>query len=202
MAELADLIGGLHAQLLDRQRPLWDAWVVQGLADGRLVVVVKVSHAMADGVGAVTSFLPELMTVDPGAQFAATPQRARATTPGAAARVWDVIDEVAANTAVGLRVTAKLAPVAVKSALGTAAGSVRHILTGTSPHHADTVKPEQDEGAPRTRLNAALTERRSVAFAEVPLDDLRAISAAFSVTINDVFPHRDNLCAAPMDGNP
>ena len=113
-----------------------------------------------------------------------------------------MIDEVAANTAVGLRVTAKLAPVAVKSALGTAAGSVRHILTGTSPHHADTVKPEQDEGAPRTRLNAALTERRSVAFAEVPLDDLRAISAAFSVTINDVFPHRDNLCAAPMDGNP
>ena len=82
MAELADLIGELHAQLLDRQRPLWDAWVVQGLGDGRLVVVVKVSHAMADGVGAVTSLLPELMTVDPGAQFAATPQRARATDAG------------------------------------------------------------------------------------------------------------------------
>jgi len=46
MRELAELVGELHGQRLDRERPLWDAWVVQGLTDGRLVVVIKFSHAM------------------------------------------------------------------------------------------------------------------------------------------------------------
>ena len=75
----------------------------------------KVSDAITDGVGAVTSMLPELMTVDADAEFAAAPARARATMPGAAARVWDVIDEVAANTVVGIRIAVRLGPVAVKS---------------------------------------------------------------------------------------
>jgi len=51
LRELAALVEQLHAQPLDRARPLWDAWVVQGLTDGRLVVVMKFAHAMTDGVG-------------------------------------------------------------------------------------------------------------------------------------------------------
>jgi WS/DGAT/MGAT family acyltransferase len=46
---------------------------------------------------------------------------------------------------------------------------------------------EEDESSPRTLLNAPLTARRSVAFAAVAMDDLRAITAAFDVTVNDVF---------------
>ena len=69
MRELAALVDQLHAQPLDRDRPLWDAWVVQGLTDGRLVVVMKFAHAMTDGVGAVTSMLPQLMTTDQDAEF-------------------------------------------------------------------------------------------------------------------------------------
>jgi WS/DGAT/MGAT family acyltransferase len=187
MRELTALIGELHGQPLDRDRPLWDAWVVQGLADGRLVVMIKFSHAMTDGVGAVTSMLPELMTVDPDAKFAAPRERARATMPGAAAMLRDMIDEIAANTAVGVRITAKVAPAALKSVVRTALRSVRQLLPGGGPQGPGGVKSEENESSPRTLLNALLTARRSVAFAEVAMDDLRAITAAFDVTVNDVF---------------
>ncbi|MCH9728853.1 MAG: wax ester/triacylglycerol synthase family O-acyltransferase [Actinomycetia bacterium] len=186
MRELTAFIGEVHAQPLDRRRPLWEAWVVQGLSDGRLVVVIKFSHALADGVGAVTSLLPELMTADPHAEFV-EPQRSTATMPGLTERVRDAIDEVAANSATGLRVTAKLAPVAVKSVIGSAAASVRQLITGTEPQRATASDAQPDESSPPSRLNAPLTTRRSVAFAGVPMDDLHAITAAFGVTINDVF---------------
>ncbi|MGB0971948.1 MAG: wax ester/triacylglycerol synthase domain-containing protein, partial [Mycobacterium sp.] len=187
MRELTAFIGEVHAQPLDRRRPLWEAWVVQGLSDGRLVVVIKFSHALADGVGAVTSLLPELMTADPHAEFVEPPRSTTARMPGLTERVRDAIDEVAANSATGLRVTAKLAPVALKSVIGSAGGSVRQFITGTEAQRATASDAQRDESSPPSRLNAPLTTRRSVAFAGVPMDDLHAITAAFGVTINDVF---------------
>lgn len=185
MQELTTLIGELHAQPLDRNRPLWDAWVVQGLSDGRLVVLIKFSHAMADGVGAVTSVLPALMSGDPDAEFVSATQQDGAEMPDAAARAWDVIDEIAANTAVGVRIAARLGPVAVRSVVETARGSVHRLLAG-GPQRGDGPVPEKDESSPRTLLNAPLTARRSVAFAAVSMEDLRVITTTFEVTVNDV----------------
>ncbi len=191
MGELTTLIGELHGERLDRDRPLWDAWVVQGLADGRLVVVIKLSHAMTDGVGAVTSMLPRLMTTDPDAEFPATPKPAAARMPVAAAIALDIIDEIAANTAVGVRITAKVAPQAVKSVVksvvGTALRPVRRALPCGDPQRPDAPITDRDESSPRTLLNAPITARRSVAFAAVTMDDLRVITDAFDVTVNDVF---------------
>lgn len=186
MRELTALVGELHARPLDRRRPLWEAWVIQGLTDGRLAVAIKFSHAMADGVGAVTTLLPELMTADPAAEFEPAPDRspARAAMPGVAERVYDAIDEVAANTVTGIRLTTKLAPVAAKSLLSTAVGSARNLLTG--PRAQRTTEPGSDSSL-QTRLNAPLTPHRSVAFAGMPMQDLRAIADAFGVTVNDVF---------------
>lgn len=49
-AELCALIARIMGQRLDRERPLWEYWVVEGLADGRWAVLAKVHHCMADGV--------------------------------------------------------------------------------------------------------------------------------------------------------
>ena len=57
MNQLALLVGRLHGRRLTRDRPLWESWVIR-LEDGRLVVVFQFSHAMSDGVGAVTALLP------------------------------------------------------------------------------------------------------------------------------------------------
>jgi diacylglycerol O-acyltransferase len=187
MRELAALVDQLHAQPLDRDRPLWDAWVVQGLTDGRVVVVMKFAHAMADGVGAVTSMLPQLMTTDRDAEFPAVPERAPATMPGVAAMARDIIDEIAANTAGGVRVAVKVAPGTLKSVVGAALGSVRQLLLGGGGQRAGAPQSDVNQSSPRTRLNAPITARRSVAFAAVAMEDLRAITTAFDVTVNDVF---------------
>ena len=187
MRELAALVDQLHAQPLDRDRPLWDAWVIQGLTDGRLVVVLKFAHAMSDGVGAVTSMLPRLMTTDQYAEFPAAAERVPATLPGVASMVRDMVDEIAVNTAGGVRVAVKVAPGAVKSVVGTALGSVRQLLLGAGGERPRALQSEVDQSSPRTRLNAPITARRSVAFAAVAMEDLRAITAAFDVTLNDVF---------------
>ncbi len=186
MRELTALVGELHTQHLRRDRPLWEAWVVQGLADGRLVVVIKFSHAMADGVGAVTSMLPRLMTTDPDAEFAAMAQRGPPRMPVAVAMALDIIDEIAANTAVGVRIAVRLAPGAVKSVVGIALRPVRQLFANGGKHRPDAPR-DVDESSPRTVLNAPITARRSVAFAAVAMDDLRAITDAFGVTVNDVF---------------
>ncbi len=186
MRELAALVGELHAQRIRRDRPLWDAWVVQGLVDDRLVVVIKFSHAMADGVGAVTSMLPRLMTTDPDAEFAVMAQRALPRMPVAVAMAMDMIGEIAANTAVGVRIAVKLAPRAVRSVAGIALRPVRQLLPDSGPQGPDAA-PDMDESSPRTLLNAPITARRSVAFAAVAMDDLSTITDAFGVTVNDVF---------------
>ena len=46
-------MGRLMSQELDRAQPLWEAWIVEGLADGRWAVVSKVHHSMVDGVAGV-----------------------------------------------------------------------------------------------------------------------------------------------------
>ncbi len=43
-------MGRLMSQELDRHRPLWEAWMVEALADGRWALIMKIHHCMADGV--------------------------------------------------------------------------------------------------------------------------------------------------------
>lgn len=50
---LKRLAGRIFSQSLDRKRPLWELWVVEGLGDGRFALIAKVHHAMVDGMGGV-----------------------------------------------------------------------------------------------------------------------------------------------------
>ena len=52
MRDLLELTSRLHGTLLDRHRPLWEAHLVEGLADGRFAVYVKFHHSLIDGVSA------------------------------------------------------------------------------------------------------------------------------------------------------
>ena len=51
--QLRNLAGRFFSQRLDRSKPLWEVWVIQGLADGRFALISKTHHALVDGVAGV-----------------------------------------------------------------------------------------------------------------------------------------------------
>ena len=65
--ELLALCSRLHSTLLDRERPLWELNFIEGLADGRFAIYLKVHHALLDGVSA-QRLLQRILTKDPAAR--------------------------------------------------------------------------------------------------------------------------------------
>jgi diacylglycerol O-acyltransferase / wax synthase len=63
--ELLELTSRLHTSLLDRHRPLWELYVVEGLTDGRFAMYSKMHHALIDGISAM-KLMQRTLSVDPG----------------------------------------------------------------------------------------------------------------------------------------
>ena len=78
---LAGLVARVQSRPLDRSRPLWEMYLVEGLSGGRFAVITKTHHAMVDGLGALNAFLAA-STEDPGAAVGLFP----AATPPAVSR--------------------------------------------------------------------------------------------------------------------
>lgn len=80
--ELFHYVSLNHSTLLDRSRPMWEAHVIEGLADGRLALYTKVHHSLVDGVSALR-LLERTLSTDPDARDATAPWdirlRAKAT---------------------------------------------------------------------------------------------------------------------------
>jgi len=75
--ELQNLVGRVMSQHLDRARPLWEAWAVEGLDDGRWAMVSKVHHCMVDGVSSI-DLMSVLFDADANpARLAVAPWRSR-----------------------------------------------------------------------------------------------------------------------------
>ncbi|OBB86359.1 diacylglycerol O-acyltransferase [Mycobacterium colombiense] len=191
--ELADLCGHIAGLALDRDRPLWEMWVIEGL-HGRdaLSVVLKVHHAVVDGVGGA-NLLAQLCTAVPDAEPPEPAERAGAANPlhiaasgliGAALRPW------------------RLAKVVPATAL-TLAQTVLRARGGGQTMAAPFA-------APPTAFNGSFTRRRNVALTSVDLEDVKTVKRRFGVTVNDVvtalcagalrqyFQDRDALSDAPM----
>jgi diacylglycerol O-acyltransferase / wax synthase len=85
---LCELMGRLMSQLLDRERPLWECWVVEGLAEGRWAMIGKVHHSFVDGlsgVGLMSTWLDPLPVAPPAAsrpEAHASPARRKPPQPG------------------------------------------------------------------------------------------------------------------------
>lgn len=174
-AELARLVSELAALPLDRSRPLWELWVVEGLARGRTALVAKVHHALIDGV-AGAEILAGLLDLspdagsDPASGGAATERRE--PRPGSAAML--------------LR--------AARSLAGRPFGLARHSLQSAGAAlrglAAARRQPDGADGsaglAAPDALAGAITSRREVAFASESLETLRELRSAFGVKLNDV----------------
>jgi WS/DGAT/MGAT family acyltransferase len=171
-SELQDFLGQIVALPLDRQRPLWELYVVEGLEDGRQAVVVKMHHAALDGVsGAELSAVWLDLEADPPAESDEDdwqPDRVPTEIDLLVAAWAQLISSPAKAVRAGRRL--------VETAL--------HV----SEHNrvSGVVSPPSPFSAPRTSFNLAITPHRRVGLGEVSLEDLKVVKNDFDCTVNDV----------------
>ncbi len=170
--ELAECISEIASHPLDRGRPLWELWMVEGLEGGRVACVCKIHHTLADGV-ASARLLNEFLTREPEEEVVhdAPPWQSEAV-PSAGRRI-----------AMGLRDLGRFLPHAVRE-LSSAAREARRREAVTAQRHEE--QPPKPGTAPLTPLNRVLSPRRRFAMTELPLSRARAVRQAFGTTLNDV----------------
>ena len=173
-AQLSDLVAQLHSQPLDRKRPLWEIYLVDGLEDGYQAIVSKTHHAMVDGVGGMDlcAVLFDLSAEPPEAVVQAwspapLPSRTRLFAEAVVDRVREPVTSVrhAAAAAVG-------SPAAVTGGIVGTIGGAATLLRGGF--------------APRGPFSGPVGLTRRYAMAEMPLGDAKAIEHALGGTVNDV----------------
>ena len=175
--QLATLTARLHSEPLDRGRPLWEVWLVEGLSGDRCALVSKAHHALVDGLAGVgiVTVLFDLTDNAPPALEQPVPWAPRPA-PGRA--------ELALRGVRGAaRVPFKLAQRALDAARSPtdAAATALAAVEGLGEVAWATLNP-----APPTPLNVEIGRHRRVAFVRCPLEDLRRVRRAFGGTVNDV----------------
>jgi len=168
-AALAEQAGVLLSTALEADRPLWRMYLVRGLPDGGWALIAQIHHVLLDGVAAV-SVAGLLLDLDPDA-------------PADAAGRWSPTPAAGpvATTASGLR---DRAGAGARAALA-APGQVRE--AGTLAAQARAALAALTDGPAATALDAGTGPERAVAFARVPLDDLREAGRRHRATVNDLF---------------
>lgn len=174
--ELLDLTSRLHSQMLGRERPLWEAHVIEGLADGRVAMYTKMHHSMVDGIAAMR-ILAQVLTSDPDKRDMPPLWAPRASSPKPGSSVVETgkgiagIPMDAVRSALGITADAAGMPSAL---IKTLTKSVRNETSALSLY------------APRTMFNVPITGSRRFAAQGWPLERLRAVSKATRTTLNDV----------------
>ena len=184
--EMDDLVGEIASWQLDRRRPLWECWILDGLADdlddpagappsGRKVgFLVKMHHALADGVAAA-ALLANVFETEAGAMDPPPPihpWRPERTPSG-----WRLVLDALRD--------AKLNLLLLRSLVGRTFSGLRAVSRQRKESGVSPPRPILD--TPRTPFNGALTPHRRFATADLRFDDIRTVRAANpGITVNDV----------------
>jgi diacylglycerol O-acyltransferase / wax synthase len=173
--QLRTLVARLQARPLDRSRPLWEMYLVEGLADGRFAVITKTHHAMVDGISAM-DIGTVLLDVEPTPRETPAdewkPRPAPSRIDLFAAAVEDTLRR---PSQVLESVRGGLADVRATSGrvLGTAAGVAAFARTSL-------------RSPPSSPLNAEVGEQRRFGMTATSLDDYKMIRKQHGGTVNDV----------------
>jgi WS/DGAT/MGAT family acyltransferase len=184
LREMEVLVGKLHSQLLDRTRPLWRFFVVEGLPntpEGNKVMgfYSQLHHAAVDGQAAVAlaqiilDLTPEPRAIAPGEK---RPRKANLS-------MADMLSGIVVNQIEQYRKLARALPSAV--------GTLSSVLSDTAVKTAGGMiqgdpTVSNVSLAPRTAFNATLTAPRAFATASIPMADIKAVGKGLGATVNDV----------------
>lgn len=167
------LIEDLHEPPLDRNRPGFRLWLIEGLPEDRFAIYFKVHHSLVDGISATMRVIASLATAPrarPGAPFFAVDVGGRRPPPPPG-----VLAELAALTQSALHEATAIRDVSI--------GYLRKALRGMMSQPASGGRPF---GGPNLPLNDPIRTPRSFAMLALPLAEMRTVAHAFGGTINDV----------------
>jgi diacylglycerol O-acyltransferase / wax synthase len=171
--ELAEIAGHIASLPLNRTRPLWEMWAIEGVAGtdaqqgGRMAVMTKVHHAAVDGVTGA-NLMSQLCTTE-----------ADAPAPEPVDGVGGANEfEIALTGAVKFATR----PLRLANALTDTASTV--VKTVMRARSGQTMAPPF--GAPRTAFNDTITSHRNIAYAQLDLGDIKKVKDHFDVKVNDV----------------
>jgi WS/DGAT/MGAT family acyltransferase len=175
--QLRALAGRVFSQRLDRDKPLWEVWLVEGLEGNRFALLSKTHHSLVDGVSGA-----DLMTVmfdvsrEPAVPPAAEPGWQPGPLPTRTELLTEALVERATQPAEIVRTlrSAVRGPRQFASGLMEAAGGVGALARGT-------VRP-----APASPYNGDIGPHRRFTWVRVALDDIKAIKNSLGGTVNDV----------------
>jgi diacylglycerol O-acyltransferase / wax synthase len=182
--ELAEVCGHIASVPLDRSKPLWEMWLIEGVDGakiddgGPLALMIKVHHAAVDGVSAA-NLLETLCDFEPDAP-PPDPVEGIGQPPGWAIAADGLVRFVTRPWQL-TRVVPETAAMVVKT--------VSRAVSGTSMAAPFT--------APRTRFNDELTSERSIALVQLDLKDVKKVKNQHGVKVNDVVMA---LCAGALRG--
>ncbi len=175
--QLRALAGRVFAQQLDRDKPLWELWLVEGLEGGRFAMLSKTHHSLVDGISGV-----DIMTVlfdtsedpvvppDPGSRWLARPLPSSAQLLGEAlVERATVPAELARTVRAVFRTPRQMARGVVEAAAGVGAMA----WAGINP-------------APPSPYNAEIGPHRRFTWVRTELSDMKAIKDELGVSVNDV----------------
>ena len=172
--QLRALVGRIMGQQLDRTKPLWEIWIVEGVAEGRWAMVSKTHHALVDGVSG-TELLAVIMDLSPEATILDPDDWAPSPAPGRVELMAEAVGDLLRSPYEQIR--------AVRAATRVPRQALRQALDvarGVSSM-AGIVRP-----TPLSSLNGPLGPHRRYDWAATTVDDVKRVRKVLGGTFNDV----------------
>ncbi len=175
--QLRSLAARIFSEALDRDRPLWELWLIEGLSDGRFAMLSKTHHALIDGISGV-DIASVIFDTQGGAE--ATPPRPRRWAPrplpSAAQLLADALVERASH------------PAGAVQGLGALVRAPRELLAraGSALSGLGALAWIGLDPAPRSPFNVPIGPHRRFTWVDASLADCRRVKRARDATINDV----------------
>ncbi len=160
---------------LDRSRPLWEIWIIEGLAGGRFAMVAKVHHCMVDGIAGI-DILAALLGTEPTDEV----EKAERWTPRPPPSERELMrDEIRRRTRASIGVARRLRsalqqPAKASREVGTRAAAIWRLVTAGV------------RGAPATPFNDEIGAHRRVDWLAMDLAEVRELKTRLGATLNDI----------------
>jgi diacylglycerol O-acyltransferase len=201
--QLGEVVSRIQARPLDRRKPLWELYVIEGVDDGRLIAqLTKVHHATIDGASGAL-MLAALLDPDPEARPTGepapwTPDRIPSDAEMLQRTMVEFVRRPEKMIRLSVRTTRELARSTGSGGMRVLADAIARPMPGkagelvrrrlrespaSDPDHPPALPPT---AAPRTPWNHSITPHRRFAYTSIPLEDAKTVRRAVGCTFNDV----------------